>query len=160
MNMQSTSKTTTRKTRSTRQPAVIQKGHGRAPSQARKKSTCESVSEEPEAPLQVRNKPTRKSAQAVATLCQRLAQDDSADDLEELPDVDEYDETQESDALTTTTTTTADVTMKKVTSVTGKLAKKGKAKERLRVVEVIDNIDSDDNDESTKELEGKYIHIP
>jgi hypothetical protein len=129
---QSTSKTMTRKTR---QPAVTRKGTA----QARKKSSCDSESGEPEAPLQARNKPARKSAQAVASLCQRLAREDSADDLEELPAVDEYDETQDSDvALTTNTDAIAT----------------GVSKGKQRAVEVVRN-DSDDNDDTDDSAEGK-----
>lgn len=127
------------------------------------KSTCES--DEPKAPLRVCDKPIRKSAQAVARLCKRLARKDSADELQ-LAAVDEYDETQESDTALTTTTNT-DTIPKRVTDTTnmptGKLTKKCKANAKRRAVEVRsdsgdNDSDDDSNSESPEELEGKYIH--
>jgi hypothetical protein len=108
-----------------------------------------------QAPSQIHDKPTRKSAQAVASLCQRLALEESADELEESPAGDEYDETQDSDVALTTSNT--DTIAKKVTDVmnvrTGKLAKKSRAKAK-QPVEVRD---LDDNDSSAEEPEGKCI---
>lgn len=144
---QLTSKTVTRKTR---QPA--RKDTAQAPSQARKKSTCESG--EPEAPLQVRNKPTRKSAQAVASLCQRLAREDSADDLEELPAADEYDETQESDVAVTSNT---DAIATGVSTASGKLAEKSKVAKGKHTAVKVRNSDDNDTDDSAEEVEGKYL---
>ena len=82
---------------------------------------------------QVCKKPTCKSAQAVASLCQFLAHKDSADDLKELPAVDEYDETQESDGELTTNTNAIPTGVMNVS--TGKLAEKSKvAKGKQRAV--------------------------
>ena len=148
---QLTSKTATHKTH---QPGVTRKGTAQAASQARKRITCESG--EPEAPLQVHKKPTCKSAQAVASLCQRLAHEDSTDDLEELPAVDEYDETQESDGELTTNTDAIPTGVMNVS--TGKLAEKSKvAKGKQRAVERSDSDNNKDTDDSAEEPEGKYI---